>query len=108
VFSGVLLCWPLLDGPGRLGVLAAALLALPIQVAAFAGLRWGWSGRRFFAAWALGMSARMAAVAAALVMVLASNLPPAPTLLAVASFLFGMLLIEPFFLGRDLTRPVRS
>ena len=102
------MCWPLLDGPGRIGIVAAALLALPIQVAAFAGLVWGWSGRRFFAAWALGMLARLIAVAVALALVLVSELAPAPTLLSLASFLFAMLVLEPFFLRRDATRPVRS
>jgi hypothetical protein len=92
-----------MDGPGRKGILAAAGLALPVQVAAFAALRWGWSRRKhFLAAWAAGMIARVLLVVVGLVLVLVSGLPPAQTLLGLAGFLFGMLLIEPFFLGKDL------
>jgi hypothetical protein len=106
---GVLLCWPLLDGSGRKGALAAAALALPVQVCAFAGLTWGWSARsRFLAAWALGMLARAVAVGVALLLVVRTGLPPAPTLLALASFLFAMLLLEPLFLRGDPNRPVRT
>jgi hypothetical protein len=91
-----------------MGTVTAAALALPLQVGAFAALQWGWSTRgHFLAAWALGMLARITTVAVALVLVLVSELPPAPTLLALASFLFVMLLIEPFFLGSS-TRAVRS
>jgi hypothetical protein len=91
-----------------MGTVAAAGLALPVQVSAFAALRWGWSARRhFLAAWALGMALRVLTVGVALALVLMAGLPPAPTLLAHASFLFAMLLLEPFFLGRDSTRPVR-
>jgi len=86
-----------------MGTVAAAALALPVQVAAFAALRWGWSRRRhFLAAWAAGMMARVLLVGVGLVLVLVSDLPPAPTLLALAGFLFGMLLIEPFFIAKDL------
>jgi hypothetical protein len=108
VFFGVLLCWPLLDGSGRVGTVAAAALALPLQVAAFAALQWGWSKRKhFLAAWAAGMLARVSAVGVALILVLLSDLPPAPTLLALASFLFVMLLIEPFFIRGDAAQPVK-
>ena len=100
---GVLICWPLLDGSGRMGTIVAAALALPVQVAAFAALRWGWSQRNhFLAAWAAGMMARVLLVAVCLVLVLLSELPPAPTLLGLASFLFGMLLIEPFFINKEV------
>ena len=107
--AGVLICWPLLDGSGRLGTIAAAALAQPDQVAAFAALRWGWSRRNhFLAAWAAGMMARVLLIAVGLVLVLVSELPPAPTLLALASFLFGMLLIEPFFISKDMRGAGRS
>jgi hypothetical protein len=103
--AGVLLCWPLLDGSGRMGLIVAAALALPVQIAAFAALRWGWSWRkRFLAVWAAGMFARALVLAAGLVLVLVFELPPAPTLLALAAFLFGMLLIEPFFIKTDGVR----
>jgi hypothetical protein len=98
----VLICWPLLDGSGRLGTVVAAALALPVQVAAFAALLWGLARRNhLLAAWAAGMMARVLLVVVGLVLVLVLGLPPAPTLLALASFLFAMLLIEPFF-TRDM------
>ena len=99
---GVLLCWPLLDGSGRLGTIAAAALALPVQVCAFAALRWGWSRRNhFLLAWAAGMVARALLVGVGLLLVSRFDLPAVPTLLALASFLFLMLLIEPFFVTKE-------
>jgi hypothetical protein len=109
VSLGVLACWPLLDGSGRMGVLAAAALALPLQIAAFAALAWGWSVRnRFLAVWVGGTLARMGVVGAAAVMVSVTELPPAPTLLSLAAFLFAMLLIESVFLARDRMEAGRS
>jgi hypothetical protein len=54
------------------------------------------------------MLARVLVVAAGLALVLVYDLPPAPTLLALASFLFGMLLIEPFFITREMRGAGRS
>lgn len=99
--AGLAVCWPLLDGDGRAGTMTAAAVALPIQVGAFAILRRGWRRRGpFLAAWAGGMLARLAAVSGAAVLVSRSELPPAPTLLALAAFFLGMLLLEPLFLQR--------
>ena len=95
--AAAIVCW-VVSGP-----ITAAGLALPVQVAAFAALRWGWSRRNhFLAAWVAGMLARVVLVGVGLVLVLVSGLPPAPTLLALASFLFAMLLIEPFFISKEI------
>ena len=96
---GVVASWPWLSGSGRVGVLTAAAVALPLQIGAFAALRWGWSKREnFLATWIGGILTRLLAVAAVAVAVALSNLAPAPTLLSLAGFLFGMLLLEPLFL----------
>ncbi len=95
--------WPVLDPAGRLGVLVAAAVALPLQVVSF-GLMVTQRRRpnRWLAAWVGGTLGRMAAVLAlALLVVRVPGLPPAPTLLALAAFLFGMLLIEPVFFRRS-------
>ena len=103
---GVAASWPLLDGSGRAGVLTAAALALPLQVGAFWALSRGWDDkRRFFAAWAGGMLLRMGVVAGAAGLVVVSGLPPMATLLGLASFFFGMLLLEPLFLGSARSSP---
>lgn len=96
---GVVACWPWLDQSGRTGVLIAATVALPLQIALFAALRWGWTKREnFFAAWIGGILTRLMAVAAVSVAVALSNIAPAPTLLSLAGFFFAMLLVEPLFL----------
>jgi hypothetical protein len=90
--------WPWLDGPARRGVAGAAMVALPLQVVLFALL----VGKRdrvrtFFAIWAGGTLIRMGVIVAAVVVVVRTSTPPLPTLLALAGFLFGLLLLEPFF-----------
>lgn len=99
ILLGLVASWPWLNGSGRTGVLTAAAVALPLQIATFAALRWGWSKREnFFAAWIGGILTRLMAVAAVAVAVALSNLAPAPTLLSLAGFFFAMLLLEPLFL----------
>jgi hypothetical protein len=89
-----------LDGSGRAGLLTAVALTLPAQVLAFAALSWGWTGgKRFLATWVGGILGRLILLGGALAIVMLTQLPPAPTLLVFASLLFGMLLMEPFFLG---------
>jgi len=96
---GVVASWPFLEATGRAGVIAAAVVSVPLQVAAFAALRANWQGGvRFLVVWLGGSVLRLVAIGAVGALVLASELPPAPTLLALATFLFGMLLIEPLFL----------
>lgn len=103
--------WPLLDPRGRSGVLLAAAVALAIQVPAFVllvrGRRRG--GNAFLAAWAGGTVVRMAAVlAAGLILIRATAFAPAPTLLGLAGFFFGLLLLEPFCWGPARERTTDS
>jgi len=97
--SGVVASWPFLEATGRAGVVAAALVSLPLQIGAFAALRANWrNGARFLMVWIGGTVLRLVAVCTVVALVLFSELPPAPTLLALVAFFFGMLLIEPLFL----------
>jgi hypothetical protein len=92
--------WPWLSPPARTGLLVAALVAYPVQMVAFFLLvrYWG-EQKRFLAVWAGGTVVRMAViVVAALVLSRVEELPPAPTLLGLAGFFFGLLLLEPLFL----------
>ena len=92
--------WPWLSPSARKGLLVAALVAYPIQMVAFFLLvrYWG-QGKRFLLVWAGGTVVRMGAIlGAALVLMKAEGLAPAPTLLGLAGFFFGLLLLEPLFL----------
>jgi hypothetical protein len=52
--------------------------------------------------WMGGTLVRMGLIlVAALVLTRVEELPPAPTLLALAGFFFGLLLLEPLFLRRQ-------
>lgn len=96
------LAWPFLGMDGRRGVVVAAAAALPMQVLFYALLaRARAAGTGFLGAWVTGMLGRLALVGAvALVVVRREDLPPAPTLTALAGLLFGLLLLEPAFLPR--------
>lgn len=91
--------WPFLDEASRLGVLAAAAIAYPVQVVAFGMLlRAKREPERFLLWWGLGILIRMGVVIAVGIVVSSTEvLPPAATLLGVAGFFFGMLLMEPAF-----------
>lgn len=107
------LSWLLLSSSGRTGVMVAAAVAWPVQVAAFALLhRMRERGNGFLAVWAGGTLVRMGVVlAAAIVVANRPELPPLPTLLALASFFFVMLLLEPLFFlprGQEGTESGRS
>jgi len=102
--------WPFLDSAARTGVLVAAAIAVPVQVTAFAVLnhyRDHLSG--FLAAWVGGTFFRMAVVAVVAVVVVRSGTAGAvPMLLALAGFLFGLLLLEPIFFGVEPSDPVEA
>ena len=85
------------------GVLAAAAVAAPVQILAFTALARAPGGSNaFLAAWMGGSLVRLVVLgAAAWVLVALQGLPRAPTLLGLAGFLFGMLLMEPWFLRRE-------
>jgi hypothetical protein len=91
--------WPFLDSAGRSGVLAAALVAFPVQVAAFAMLvRQKGRTTGFMAAWAGGMALRAVALLLVTVLVVRSGTQSAiPMLLSLAGFFFALLLLEGFF-----------
>jgi hypothetical protein len=100
----------LLGPPGVKGVLAAAAVALPVQVASFAVLaraRLGSNG--FLLAWVGGTLGRLVIVGlAGWALATSPGLAPVPTLLALAGFFFVMLLLEPAFLGLGGTRETRD
>lgn len=92
--------WPWVSPSARAGILVAALVAYPVQVVAFFLLVRFWGeGRRFLVVWVGGTVFRMGVILlAALVVSQTDSLSPTPTLLALAGFFFGLLLLEPLFL----------
>jgi hypothetical protein len=106
VASGSGLAAVTLERPGLMGVLAAAAVALPVQVALFAAMSRSRVGtNRFLAAWVGGMLVRMLVVGlVALALDRWPGLPEAPTLLGLVAFFFVTVLLEPLFLGLRSTR----
>ena len=100
--------WPWVSSSARTGILVAALIAYPVQMIAFFLLVRFWGEeRRFLLFWVGGTVFRMGVILlAALAVSLTEMLPPAPTLLALAGFFFGLLLLEPLFLRPG--RPERT
>jgi len=92
--------WPWLSPSGRAGIGVAAAVAYPTQLLAFFLLVRFWGDRkRFLLFWVGGTVVRMGVIlVAALVLTRIEGLPPAPTLLGLAGFFFGLLLLEPLFL----------
>ena len=93
--------WPWVSPSARAGILAAAAVAYPVQLVAFFLLVRHWGKRKnFLLVWVGGTVVRMGVILlAALSVALTESLPPAPTLVALAGFFFGLLLLEPLFLG---------
>jgi hypothetical protein len=94
-------CWPWVSPSARAGILVAALVAFPVQIAAFSLLVRFWAERRrFLFVWVGGTVVRMGVILlAALAVSQTDFLSPTPTLLSLAGFFFGLLLLEPLFLG---------
>ena len=92
--------WPWVSPPARTGILLAAMVAYPVQMVAFFLLIRYWEDRKkFLLVWVGGTFVRMVVIlAAALVVAQTGRVPPAPTLIALAGFFFGLLLLEPLFL----------
>ena len=92
--------FPFLDEVGRRGVLLAAGVAYPVQVAAFGLLlRARGDPSRFFMWWGVGVAVRIAVVIiVGLVALRLESLGAEALLLSLAGFFFGLLLIEPAFL----------
>lgn len=99
VGASVAVLWPFLAPSAREGMLTAALVALPIQIASFAALlRFRTRIRVFLAAWVGGTLLRMATIASVSFLVLRSGGEGAvATLVALASFFFALLLLEPLY-----------
>jgi len=96
--------WPFLDQPSRRGVLTAGLIAVPVQVLAFATLvRYRGRTSGFMAAWAGGMAVRALVVLVTAVAVVQMQTPGAiALLLALAGFFFGLLLLEAYYFRADV------
>lgn len=92
--------WPFLSSSARTGVVVATLVAYPVQMTAFFMLIRFWGeGNRFLLVWVGGTVVRMGVLLVVAVVVTQTEaLPPAPTLLALAGFFFGLLLLELLFL----------
>ncbi len=92
--------FPFLDDEGRRGVLLAAGIAYPVQVAAFGVLqRARGEPSRFFIWWGVGVAVRIGVViVVGLVALRIESLGAEALLLSLAGFFFGLLLIEPAFL----------
>ncbi len=96
--------FPFLGDEGRKGVLLAAGVAYPVQIAAFGMLlRVHGEPARFFVWWGVGVAVRIGVViTVGLVALRIESLGAEVLLLSLAGFFFGLLLIEPAFLkGAD-------
>ncbi|MEM7418048.1 MAG: hypothetical protein AAF389_21345 [Gemmatimonadota bacterium] len=97
--------WPFLGDADRFGLLRAAAIALPVQAFAFASLvRNRGAGNGFFAAWVGGTFLRMLVLAAVAAVIIQSGTEGGvATLLALAGFFFGLLLLEPVYFRPEPT-----
>jgi hypothetical protein len=82
-------------------IVISACIALPLQVATFAGVR-SVAREHVMSAWAGGTLLRFVAlVVYGFFVAKALGLPSAPALVSFAAFLFGLTLIEPLLLNRS-------
>ena len=95
----VLLTWPFLDSESWRGVLIAALVALPVQVVSFALLqRYRDELKRFIIAWVGSTVIRMTVIGIVAFVAFRSGMGGGVSmLLALATFFFGLLLLEPVY-----------
>lgn len=100
----------LMDPIGGRGVLLAGGIAWTVQVVAFGALlRYREGATSFLVAWSAGTLVRMGVIfLGALLVIRVPELPPAPTLLALAGFFFGLLLLEGFFFWRATAETARG
>lgn len=98
----LLLFWPFLDPASRRGMAVAFAVALPAQGVFFGLLaRVRDRPQEFLRAWVVGMLGRLVLLGGfGLFVALRPVFPPLPTLLSFAGLLFGLLLLEPVFLGK--------
>ena len=87
------------DSADGTGVRLAAIVAWPVQLAAFGALVRGREGPGFMAAWTGGIALRFAAVVAAALWVTRADGPdPASLLVSLVGFVIVLTLLEPLFL----------
>ena len=93
----ILVLWPFLDSANRLGMLVAAAVALPVQWGSFAALmRVRGKTNGFLGIWVGGAVLRMAVVGVVAFLAISRGSEGLiALLLALAGFLFGLLLLEP-------------
>ena len=91
--------WPFLDAANRGGLLVAAAVALPVQWLSFAALmRFRGKPNGFLGVWVGGVALRMCVVGlVAFLAVIRDAEGLIALLLALAGFLFGLLLLEPMY-----------
>lgn len=94
---------PFLDASGRVGLLIAAAVTLPLQIGLFAlllGARH--DSLRFMASWGMGVLGRVLVVGIMGLSIRAlETVDPAVTILSTVGLFFIFLLLEPVFLFRD-------
>ena len=102
VLFGTLVAWPFAAPSVRLGIVLAALVALPIQIGSYALLEhYRDRVNGFLAAWVGGMLARMVVIGGVAGGVIwSSHDAGVAMLLALASFFFALLLLEPVYFRR--------
>ena len=93
---GLSMFWP--AAADHRAIHAAAMLALAVQLVAFALARLA-RKRNVFAGWGLGVVLRFVVLSVfALIVVRRMGLPPEPAIISLALFLFTTTLVEPLFL----------
>lgn len=96
----LLLSWPFLGEEGRMGLLAAVAIALPVQLASFGALASRKAGTPgFMVAWGGSALVRFVVVgAAAFLLATREGVDLVVALLALAGLFFVLLLLEPWAL----------
>ncbi len=99
----ILALWPFLDPASRLGILIAAAVALPVQWVAFAALmRFRGKPNGFLGVWVGGAALRFTVVGLVAFLAISRGVEGSiALLLALAGFLFGLLLLEPMYFKPD-------
>ena len=98
---GLLLAMAYSGAEERRAIVISACIALPLQVATFAGVR-SVSREHVISAWMGGTLVRFVAlVVYGFVVVKALGLPSGAALVSFAAFLFALTLIEPLLLNRS-------
>lgn len=96
---------PFVGPSGRIGLVAAVCVTLPLQIGLFAllaGAREDEDSARFMNFWGLGMLGRMGVLAlVGLSTRVFDNVDPTVTIMSTVGLFFIFLLLEPVFLPRD-------